>query len=83
MSGYLRPSLRVAGVAAAGAGAAYAGHHYLTTTSFFFTTAHAESLPSDSRAALKKMTWKGFTEERRIAMQREVVGLLLAQVGLC
>jgi len=28
-------------------------------------------------------TWKGFTEERRIAMQREVVGLLLAQVGLC
>ncbi|KIV79216.1 hypothetical protein PV11_06786 [Exophiala sideris] len=62
MSGYLRTSLRVAGVAAAGAGVAYAGHHYLTTTCFFLTTAHAESLPSDSRAALKKMSWKGFTE---------------------
>ena len=54
--------MRAAGVAAAGAGVAYAGHHYLSTTSFFLTTAHAESLPSDSKAALKKMTWKGFTE---------------------
>lgn len=62
MSRYIRTSLRVAGVAAAGAGVAYVGHHYLTTTSFFLTTAHAESLPSDSRAALKKMQWKGFTE---------------------
>ncbi|KAK7894942.1 hypothetical protein LTR67_005681 [Exophiala xenobiotica] len=62
MSGYLRPSLRVAGAAAAGAGLAYSGYRYYNTTSFFFTTVHAESLPSDSRAALKKMDWKGFTE---------------------
>lgn len=62
MSGYLRPSLRVAGAAAAGAALAYSGYRYYNTTSFFFTTVHAESLPSDSRAALKKMEWKGFTE---------------------
>ncbi|KIX06253.1 uncharacterized protein Z518_04228 [Rhinocladiella mackenziei CBS 650.93] len=62
MSFYLRSSLRVAGVAAASAGATYTGCHYWNTTSFFFNTAHAESPPSDAKAALKKLEWKGFTE---------------------
>ncbi|EXJ92406.1 hypothetical protein A1O3_00957 [Capronia epimyces CBS 606.96] len=62
MAAYLRPSLKVAGAAAAGASVAYVGHQYWNTTSFFFSTAHAESLPSDSQAALKKVQWKGFTE---------------------
>lgn len=52
----------MAGGAVAGAGVAYAGHRYFNTTSFFFNTVHAESLPSDSQAALKKVQWKGFTE---------------------
>lgn len=62
MPGYLRPTLKVAGVAAAGAGLAYSGYRHYNSTSFFFTPVHAETLPSDSRAALKKMEWKGFTE---------------------
>lgn len=62
MSAYIRPGLRVAGVAAVGAGVGYTARHYWNTTTFFFTTAQAESLPSDTKAALKKMAWKGFTE---------------------
>ncbi|KAL2426170.1 NADH-cytochrome b5 reductase 2 [Exophiala dermatitidis] len=62
MATYLRPSVRVAAVAAAGAGLAYAGYQYRNNASSLFNTAHAESLPSDAQAALKKMQWKGFTE---------------------
>lgn len=62
MSAYLRPSLKVAGVTVTGAAVAYSSYHYWNKTSFFLQTAHAESLPSDSQAALKKMAWKGFTE---------------------
>lgn len=59
----LRTSFKVAAVGAVGASAAYSGYHYYSTTNVYFT-AHAESLPSDSQAALKKMEWKGFTEMR-------------------
>ena len=61
MAVFMRPSLRTAAFTVAGAGIAYQGYRYYSTTSFL-TEAHAESLPSDSRAALKKMDWKGFTE---------------------
>jgi len=64
----IRP-LRLAGVAALGATAGYSASHYWNTSFFNFKTVHAESpagvqpdLPSDARAALKKMAWKGFTE---------------------
>jgi len=57
----LRTSFRAATVGAVGAVTAYSGYQYYTTTHVFFTKAHAE-LPSDSKAALKKMEWKGFTE---------------------
>lgn len=57
----LRASFKVAGVGAVGAVAAYQGLHYYNTTNVFFT-AYAESVPSDTKAALKKMDWKGFTE---------------------
>lgn len=62
MAAYIRPSVRIAGFAAAGAGAAYTSYQYWNTTHFFFNTVHAEPLPSDSKAALRKMDWKGFTE---------------------
>lgn len=57
----LRASFRVAGLGAAGAATVYQGYQYYNSTQVFFA-AHAESLPSDSKAALKKMEWKGFTE---------------------
>ena len=57
----IRP-LRIAGLAAVGATAGYTACHYWNTSFVQFTTVHAESLPSDSQAALKKMAWKGFTE---------------------
>ncbi|KAJ9653839.1 hypothetical protein H2198_007005 [Neophaeococcomyces mojaviensis] len=57
----LRTGFKVASLGAVGAGVAYTGYQYYTTTQFFFVRAHAE-LPSDSKAALKKMEWKGFTE---------------------
>lgn len=57
----LRPSFRIATLGVAGVGTVFAGYQYYSTTQFV-STAHAESLPSDSKAALKKMEWKGFTE---------------------
>jgi len=56
-----KTGFKVATLGVVGAGAAYTGYHYYNTTSVYFT-AHAESLPSDSKAAFKKMDWKGFTE---------------------
>jgi len=70
MSAYLRPTVRVAGATALGAGLAYTSYRYWNTTHFFFNTVHAESPPSDS-AALKKMEWKGFTELK--LLQSEMV----------
>jgi len=57
----IRP-LRAAGIAAVGATAGYSACHYWNTSFFHFNTVHAESPPSDTQAALKKMSWKGFTE---------------------
>lgn len=71
MSAYLRPTAKVASATVLGAGLAYTGYRYWNTTHFYFNTVHAESLPSDSTAALKKMDWKGFTELKLI--QSEVV----------
>ena len=61
MAAVVRPGFRAAAFTAVGAGVAYQGYRYYTSTSFV-STAHAESLPSDAKAALKKMEWKGFTE---------------------
>lgn len=58
----IRTGLRAATLGAAAVGTAYSAHHYYSTTHVFFTTAQAESLPSDTKATLKKMDWKGFTE---------------------
>lgn len=71
MSAYLRPTVKVASATVLGAGLAYSGYRYYNTTHFYFNTVHAESLPSDSTAALKKMDWKGFTELKLI--QSEMV----------
>ena len=60
MTTFIRPSLRAAGLAAAGATLGYSASRYYTTTGF--PTAHAESLAQGSTPALKKMPWKGFTE---------------------
>ncbi len=64
----IRP-LRLASVAAIGATTGYSACHYWSTSFFQFNTVHAEApastlldAPSDARAALKKMAWKGFTE---------------------
>ncbi|KAK5069882.1 hypothetical protein LTR64_007936 [Lithohypha guttulata] len=57
----LRAGIKVAGLTTLSASVAYSGYQYYNTTNVIFT-AHAESLPSDSKAALKKMEWKGFTE---------------------
>ena len=61
--------LRLAGVAALGATAGYSASHYWNTSFLQFKTVHAEAPaslqadpPSDARAAIKKMAWKGFTE---------------------
>lgn len=62
MSSLLRPSARTAALAAAGAGVMYAGYRYSSSRPSFLEQAHAEAMPSDAKAALKKMPWKGFTE---------------------
>lgn len=71
MSAYLRPTVKVASATVLGAGLAYTGYRYWNTTHFFFNTVHAESPPSESAAALKKMEWKGFTELK--LLQSEMV----------
>lgn len=58
----MRPTARYAGLATASAVAGYSISRYSNSSFFSFTQAHAESLPSDSKAALKKVPWKGFTE---------------------
>lgn len=62
MTAFLRPSARYASFAAASVAAGYAGSKYYDSTFSHFTQAHAESIPSDAKAALKKVPWKGFTE---------------------
>lgn len=59
---FRRPTIRAAAFTAAGAGVAYQGYRHFNPTSGLFGVAHAESIPSDARSALKKMEWKGFTE---------------------
>ena len=61
MATFFRPTVRTAAITAAGAGVAYQGYRYYNSASLL-TNAHAESPPSDAKAALKKMDWKGFTE---------------------
>lgn len=61
MAAIVRPGFCTAAAAVVGAGATYQGYRYYNSTSFL-STAHAESLPSDTKAELKKMEWKGFTE---------------------
>ncbi len=61
MAAIMRPGVGTAVLAAVSTGVAYQGYRYNNSTSFV-STAHAESLPSDTKAALKKMEWKGFTE---------------------
>jgi hypothetical protein len=62
MAAFLRPSARYAGFATVSVAVGYTGSKYYDNSFFHFTQAHAESLPSDSKAALKKVPWKGFTE---------------------
>lgn len=54
--------MRYAGLAAAGVAAGYTATRCYNSERFGFTQAHAESAPSDAKAALKKMKWSGFTE---------------------
>lgn len=61
MTSFIRPTAKYAGFAAASVAAGYAGSRFYND-SFNFTQAHAESIPSDARAALNKVPWKGFTE---------------------
>ena len=62
MTTLLRPSARLAAFTVVGATATYGASRYFNKGNNVLTTAYAESLPSDSRAALKKVTWSGFTE---------------------
>jgi hypothetical protein len=57
-----RPASRIAGLAVVGTVAGYAGSRYYNSNVSALTQVHAESLPSDSKASLNKMPWKGFTE---------------------
>lgn len=58
---YLRKPILTTFLVAAGASTVcYTG--YNLNKKSFLQTAHAESLPSDSKAALAKVPWKGFTE---------------------
>lgn len=65
----LRAGFKVATLGAASATVAYTSFQYYNTTNVFWT-AHAESLPSDSKASLKKMEWKGFTEMKLQSAER-------------
>ena len=62
MSVFARPAARYASVAAVGIAGGYAVSRVYSSNAFTLTQAHAESLPSDAKAGLKKMPWKGFTE---------------------
>jgi hypothetical protein len=57
MAAFARPAVRVSVIAGAASAALGAGY-YKTS----FREAHAESAPSDAKASLKKVPWKGFTE---------------------
>lgn len=57
----LRTGVKVAALGAVGGSMTFAGYKYYQTPNVCFT-AHAESAPSDTKAALKKVEWKGFTE---------------------
>jgi hypothetical protein len=57
----IRP-IRILGAATVGVTAGYSASHYWNTSFISFSSVHAESPPSDTQAALKKMIWKGFTE---------------------
>jgi hypothetical protein len=62
MATFARPASKIAGLAVAGTVAGYGGSRYYNGNVSAFTQVHAESLPSDSKASLNKMAWKGFTE---------------------
>jgi hypothetical protein len=62
MSAFARPAVRYAGIASVAATGSYLATRSYNSNAFGFTQAHAESAPSDAKAALKKMPWKGFTE---------------------
>lgn len=62
MATFIRPGFRTAAFVAAGAGVTYQSYRYINPNFSFFGNVYAESIPSDSRVALKKMEWKGFTE---------------------
>ena len=62
MAAFIRPSIRTAALATASTGIAIAGYSYSSSTSSILQQAHAESAPSDAKAAPKKVPWKGFTE---------------------
>jgi cytochrome-b5 reductase len=62
MTTFVKPTMRAAGFAAAGVTLGYGACRYYNTTNLWFPIAHAESPPSDAKAALKKVPWKGFTE---------------------
>lgn len=66
----LKTGVRIATIGAVGAGAAYTGYRYYNTTHIFFNTAHAESLPSDSKAALKQMDFSKFTELKVLSSEQ-------------
>lgn len=57
----LRTGVKVAALGGVGGSITFAGYKYYQNTNAHFT-AYAESLPSDSKATLKKVEWKGFTE---------------------
>lgn len=70
MASFARPALKVAAFTAVGAGVGYSGYKHWQSTHFFFNEVHAESLPSDSKAALKKVDWKGFTELKLVSAEQ-------------
>ncbi|RMZ89341.1 hypothetical protein DV736_g3424, partial [Chaetothyriales sp. CBS 134916] len=62
MTTLTRPAARIAGLGAATLVLGYGASRYYDFRILPLATAHAESLPSDAKAALKKLPWKGFTE---------------------
>jgi hypothetical protein len=62
MTSFVRSIGRFGGIAAASAAVTYAGSRYYDNSFLLSTQAHAESIPSDAKASLNKVPWKGFTE---------------------